>query len=293
MGKQNIKEKRGIMKRFISILLAVSMIFVMLSAQGFVSYGSTTNEIVIDNCKEIKVNEETSFMVLFDNTYTYKFVPEVTGVYTFSFERDSWVFYMVSSLYDDQLEKIVSKENEKDSFEATLTAGNAYYLEIYTNSGDVMCGASVTVELKEEIVEVTLPPTDVPVETVTPGATILPTPDCVYPTDTPTSEVTITPTPTCIYPTDTPEPLKTPTPEPTETIKPTEEIVETVCPWAPTGDVNIDDIINAEDALLVLKHAAKMVTLTGQSLEAADTNDDGNIDAKDALEILKYAAKIE
>ena len=82
-------------------------------------------------------------------------------------------------------------------------------------------------------------------------------------------------------------------PEPTETIKPTEEIVETVCPWAPTGDVNIDDKINAEDALLVLKHAAKMVILSGQNLEAADTNDDDSIDAKDALEILKYAAKIE
>lgn len=114
---------------------------------------SAEKEMVIEDCDEIKTSEEMGFTVLFDRNYRYKFVPEVTGVYSFSFDRDSWVSYMVASLNDAQLEKIVSIENNEDSFDCTLTAGNAYYLEIDTNSGDVMCGASVTVNLKEAIVE--------------------------------------------------------------------------------------------------------------------------------------------
>ena len=91
-----------------------------------------------------------------------------------------------------------------------------------------------------------------------------------------------------------PEPEPEPVPEETETPtpEPTEDIVPTVCPWAPLGDVNIDNVIDAEDALLVLKHAAKLEILTGDALSSADVTDDGNIDASDALEILKTAARI-
>jgi len=56
------------------------------------------------------------------------------------------------------------------------------------------------------------------------------------------------------------------------------------------GDVNADEIINAKDALSVLKHAAVIETLEGVALECADVNGDESIDAKDALDILKYAA---
>ena len=58
------------------------------------------------------------------------------------------------------------------------------------------------------------------------------------------------------------------------------------------GDVNSDESINAADALLVLKSAAKMEVLTDAQNNAADVNGDGNIDAKDALLILQKAAKI-
>lgn len=261
---------------------------------------TATEKIVVKDCDEIKASEEKSFMVLFESDYRYKFVPEVTGVYTFSFTRDSWVFYLDASLNDAQLNEIASLENYKE-FDCTLSAGKTYYLEIDANSGDVMCGASVIIDLKEEIVE-----TPTPEPTATPEPIYTPIPD---PTETPTP----TPTPTYIYPTDTPAPIVTPTPEPTATStpesiyptdtpvpeetetstpEPTEDIVPTVCPWAPLGDVNIDNVIDAEDALLVLKRAAKLEVLSGQSLDVADVIDDDIIDAKDALEILKHAANL-
>ena len=56
------------------------------------------------------------------------------------------------------------------------------------------------------------------------------------------------------------------------------------------GDANLDTIINAEDALAVLKHAAALETLEGEAAVNADVNVSGVIDATDALEILKYAA---
>lgn len=60
------------------------------------------------------------------------------------------------------------------------------------------------------------------------------------------------------------------------------------------GDVNKDGSINAADALLVLKHAAKVSIISEEKLlKAADINDDNNIDAKDALDILKIAAKLK
>ena len=62
------------------------------------------------------------------------------------------------------------------------------------------------------------------------------------------------------------------------------------------GDVNGDEIINASDALLVLKFSAKLETLTDtQKLAAnvtAHSTDDDIINASDALMILKYSAKL-
>ena len=58
------------------------------------------------------------------------------------------------------------------------------------------------------------------------------------------------------------------------------------------GDVNSDKNIDAQDALLVLKHAAKLSELAGNGLKAADVTFDEMIDASDALDILKYAAKL-
>lgn len=56
------------------------------------------------------------------------------------------------------------------------------------------------------------------------------------------------------------------------------------------GDLDSNGAHNADDALNVLKMAAKIGTLYKWS---ADIDSNGNVDAKDALEILKIAAKIQ
>jgi len=58
------------------------------------------------------------------------------------------------------------------------------------------------------------------------------------------------------------------------------------------GNVDENPNIDASDALMILKHAAKLETLEGTKIDAADVNGDNSVDASDALEILKYAAKI-
>lgn len=58
------------------------------------------------------------------------------------------------------------------------------------------------------------------------------------------------------------------------------------------GMVNDDEEINASDALLVLQHSVKLITLEGDAFLAADVNQDGTIDANDALRILQYSVKI-
>lgn len=58
------------------------------------------------------------------------------------------------------------------------------------------------------------------------------------------------------------------------------------------GDVDGDGFIDAEDALVILKHAARLSMLTDTQLLAADTSKDGSIDASDSLLILKYAARL-
>ena len=61
---------------------------------------------------------------------------------------------------------------------------------------------------------------------------------------------------------------------------------------AEKGDVNADGIIDASDALEVLKHAADLNPLEEAAQLKADVNNDNIIDAEDALVILKYAARL-
>lgn len=58
------------------------------------------------------------------------------------------------------------------------------------------------------------------------------------------------------------------------------------------GDLNSNEKINAEDALLVLKHSARIEGLNEYQINRADVTSDGSINAEDALEILKFAAGI-
>lgn len=58
------------------------------------------------------------------------------------------------------------------------------------------------------------------------------------------------------------------------------------------GDVNDDGKIDAKDAVLVLRYAAKLADLNLQQQLSADVNADGAIDAKDAVKILRYAAEL-
>lgn len=58
------------------------------------------------------------------------------------------------------------------------------------------------------------------------------------------------------------------------------------------GDVNADEVVSAEDALIVLKVAAKLTENTDDYMMRGDMNEDGLLDASDALTILKIAAKL-
>lgn len=102
----------------------------------------------------------------------------------------------------------------------------------------------------------------------------------VKPTATPTAVPSDTPTPTV-------RPMATPTVEPTatpeETVSPLEYML---------GDVDNDGLVSANDALLVLKYAAKLAGLTDTQKLAAELVGDDVINASDALEILKYAARL-
>ena len=59
-----------------------------------------------------------------------------------------------------------------------------------------------------------------------------------------------------------------------------------------TGDVDGNSVVDASDALLVLKAAAQIETLSDAQKAVADVEKDGVIDANDALKILKFAAQI-
>ena len=101
-------------------------------------------------------------------------------------------------------------------------------------------------------------------------------------------------------PTETPTPTQTPAPTeppiPTETPAPTESVTDEPLPSETVrakGDVDGNQVIDASDALAVLKHAAQLAVITDQeSVAAADVDGNGQIDASDALEILKIAAQL-
>ena len=56
------------------------------------------------------------------------------------------------------------------------------------------------------------------------------------------------------------------------------------------GDVNLDSKVNINDATLVQKAVANMVTLTAEQTIAADVNKDTKVNIKDATEIQKKSA---
>ncbi len=59
--------------------------------------------------------------------------------------------------------------------------------------------------------------------------------------------------------------------------------------WLKYGDVDVDEVINAKDALLVLKYAVGKQNFNPAQTEVADVNGDDIINAKDALDMLKYS----
>ena len=55
------------------------------------------------------------------------------------------------------------------------------------------------------------------------------------------------------------------------------------------GDINGDTLINSLDALLVLQHTVKKITLTETQQKLADVNGDNLVNSNDAIRILEYA----
>lgn len=71
-----------------------------------------------------------------------------------------------------------------------------------------------------------------------------------------------------------------------------EETTETIVETFILGDVNNDGVINVEDATLIQKALAELVTLTDDQQKAADTTGDEKMTIDDATMIQKYAAEI-
>ena len=91
---------------------------------------------------------------------------------------------------------------------------------------------------------------------------------------------------------DTPEPGNTPvpssSPEPSGSPDPSDTPDLNVL----YGDMNDDGIIDASDALLILKIAAQIEPATGMQLIIGDVDGNGFLDANDALQVLKRAAQL-
>ena len=58
------------------------------------------------------------------------------------------------------------------------------------------------------------------------------------------------------------------------------------------GDVNMDGFIDAGDAILILRYAVELETLTDEQKSVANVNGDSFIDAGDAIRILRYDAQL-
>lgn len=61
-------------------------------------------------------------------------------------------------------------------------------------------------------------------------------------------------------------------------------------PLCSLGDVDLDGDVDAQDAVMILKHVAHNIELTYNQSLFADTNKDEKIDAQDAVQILKLVA---
>ena len=59
------------------------------------------------------------------------------------------------------------------------------------------------------------------------------------------------------------------------------------------GDADLNGYVNSKDARLVLRYAAKLDKVTGDSILTSDVNEDGHINSVDARLILRVAAKID
>lgn len=53
------------------------------------------------------------------------------------------------------------------------------------------------------------------------------------------------------------------------------------------GDVNNDGAVNSTDALVILQHSVKLITLTSAQFKVADMTGDGAVNSVDALQVLK------
>lgn len=58
------------------------------------------------------------------------------------------------------------------------------------------------------------------------------------------------------------------------------------------GDANLDDEIDVNDAVHILRYAARLIDLSETELKAADANGDSVVDVNDAVMILRYLAKL-
>ena len=58
------------------------------------------------------------------------------------------------------------------------------------------------------------------------------------------------------------------------------------------GDANLDDEIDVNDAVHILRYAVRLIDLSETELKAADANGDGVVDVNDAVMILRYLAKL-
>lgn len=57
------------------------------------------------------------------------------------------------------------------------------------------------------------------------------------------------------------------------------------------GDVNLNGVVDTEDAAQVLKYNAELEELSEEQLDVADVNKDAAADSSDAGMILQYAAE--
>lgn len=196
----------------------------------------------------------------------------------------------------------ITEETELMSITVSITEptpGDSYALQVE----DGLCGAESTVSYN--LVYTSQPVTvtessavsSQPVSSEEPASTLpssvpsevpssAPASSLPEPSDVPSQPSSVPSEPSSSSPVASlPEPSDVPSqPEPADSSvasSPAEELT--------LGDLNADTVINAADALLVLKAAVGKITLTQEQMAIADMNRDGKIDAADALRILKIA----